>query len=151
LFVIARGSVFALRERGVGPEEASRLLHVDYLVTGSIRREGSDRVVVCVELSRSDDGRIVWTDAFDAVLDETLSVLDAILHRIVAAIAEEIEAAECRAALLKPPSSLDAWEAYHRGLWHMYRFNGSDNRQAEAFFRAAIDRDPVFARAYAGL
>jgi len=73
------------------------------------------------------------------------------VHRIVAAIAEEIEAAECWAALLKPPSSLDAWEAYHRGLWHMYRFNGADNQQAETFFRAAIERDPVFARAYAGL
>jgi len=151
LFVIARGSVFALRDRGVGAEEASRLLHVDYLVTGSIRREGAGRLAVGVELSRSSDGRIVWTDAFDGVLDETFSVLDAIVHRIVAAIAEEIEAAECRAALLKPPGTLDAWEAYHRGLWHMYRFNGSDNRRAEEFFRAAIGRDPVFARAYAGL
>jgi TolB-like protein len=151
LFVIARGSVFALRDRGVSPEEASRLLHVDYVVTGSVRREGAGRLVVAVELSRSSDGRIVWTDAFDGVLDETLSVLGAIVHRIVAAIAEEIEAAECRAALLKPPASLDAWEAYHRGLWHMYRFNGSDNRLAEDFFRAAIERDPVFARAYAGL
>jgi DNA-binding SARP family transcriptional activator len=151
LFVIARGSVFALRDRGVGPEEASRLLHVDYVVTGWIRREGAGRLVVSVELARSSDERIVWTDAFEGVLDETLSVLDEIVHRIVAAIAEEIEAAECRAALLKPPSSLDAWEAYHRGLWHMYRFNGSDNRQAGELFRAAIERDPVFARAYAGL
>jgi TolB-like protein len=151
LFVIARGSVFALRERGVSAEEASRLLHVDYVVTGSIRREGASRLIVAVELARSSDGRIVWTDAFDCLLDETLSVLDSIVHKIVAAIAEEIEAAECRAALLKPPSSLDAWEAYHRGLWHMYRFNGSDNRQAETFFRAAIDLDPVFARAHAGL
>jgi TolB-like protein/DNA-binding SARP family transcriptional activator len=151
LFVIARGSVFALRDRGVSSEEASRLLHVDYVVTGAIRREGASRLVILVELARSSDGRIVWTDAIESALDETLSVLDGIVHRIVAAIAEEIEAAECRAALLKPPSSLDAWEAYHRGLWHMYRFNGSDNRQAEEFFRAAIDGDRVFARAYAGL
>jgi DNA-binding SARP family transcriptional activator/TolB-like protein/Tfp pilus assembly protein PilF len=151
LFVIARGSVFALRDRGVAPEEAARLLHVEYVVTGSIRRDGASRCVVAVELSRSSDGRIVWTDAFDGVVDETLSMLDAVVHRIVAAIAEEIEAAECRAALLKPPSSLDAWEAYHRGLWHMYRFNSADNHQAETFFRAAIERDPVFARAHAGL
>jgi TolB-like protein len=151
LFVIARGSAFALRDRGIGPQEAGRLLNVKYVVTGSVRREGPDRLVVAVELARTDDGRIVWTDAFEGVPDDTFSVLDSIVQRIVAAIAEEIEAAECRSALLKPPSSLDAWEAYHRGLWHMYRFNGSDNNHAAGFFRAALDLDPAFARAYAGL
>jgi DNA-binding SARP family transcriptional activator len=151
LFVIARGSSFALRDRGVGPQEAGRLLNVDYVVTGSVQRASSDRVVVAVELARSDDWRIVWTDSFGGAPDDTLSVLDSIVHRIVAAIAEEIEAAECRLALLKPPSSLNAWEAYHRGLWHMYRFNGSDNRHAAGFFRAALDLDPAFARAHAGM
>jgi tetratricopeptide (TPR) repeat protein len=73
------------------------------------------------------------------------------VNRIVAAIAEEIETAECNRALLKPPSSLDAWEAYHRGLWHMYKFTGPDNRHAEQFFRSAIQLDPTFARALAGL
>jgi tetratricopeptide (TPR) repeat protein len=52
---------------------------------------------------------------------------------------------------LKPPSSLDAWEGYHRGLWHMYRFNQKDNREAELLFQSAIRLDPTFARAYAGL
>jgi tetratricopeptide (TPR) repeat protein len=69
----------------------------------------------------------------------------------VATIAEEIETAECNHAILKPPSSLDAWEAYHRGLWHMYKFNGPDNREAEQFFLSALQLDPTFARAYAGL
>ena len=78
-------------------------------------------------------------------------MLDAIVDRIVAAIAEEIETAECHRAILKPPSSLDAWEAYHRGLWHMYKFNGPDNRHAEQFFRGALELDPTFARAHAGL
>jgi tetratricopeptide (TPR) repeat protein len=69
----------------------------------------------------------------------------------VAAIAEEIEAAETRRAILKHPSSLDAWESYHRGLWHMYKFTGSDNRHAEQFFRTALQLDPTFSRAHAGL
>lgn len=62
-----------------------------------------------------------------------------------------IETTECRRARLLPPNGLDAWEAYHRGLWHMYKFNGSDNREAEQFFRQALGLDPTFARAYAGL
>jgi DNA-binding SARP family transcriptional activator len=150
LFVIARGTVYALRERGVGVEEAGRLLNVEYVVSGSVRRQG-DRVSVVVELVETEGARIVWTDELDGVADDTFSVLDAIVDRIVAAIAEEIEAAEVNRALLKPPSSLDAWESYHRGLWHMYRFNQKDNHDAELLFQSAIRLDPTFARAYAGL
>src|SRR5262249_17565647 len=74
-----------------------------------------------------------------------------VVNRIVAAIAEEIEAEEARRAVLKCPSSLDAWESYHRGLWHMYKFNGPDNQHAEQFFRAALELDPTFSRAHAGM
>jgi DNA-binding SARP family transcriptional activator len=150
LFVIARGSVFALAERGVEPQEAGRVLGVDYVVTGAVRRDGA-RVVVAAELADARGGRIVWTDAFDGQADETPSVLDAIVERIVAAIAEEIESEETRRAVLKPACSLDAWESYHRGLWHMYKFTGPDNHEAAALFRAALRMDPTFARAHAGL
>jgi DNA-binding SARP family transcriptional activator len=150
LFVIARGTVYALGERGIGAQEAGRILNVEYVASGSVRH-ARGRISVLVELAETRDARIVWTDEFEGVGDETFSVLDSIVDRIVAAIAEEIESAECSRAILKPPSSLDAWEAYHRGLWHMYRFNGPDNRHAEQFFTSALELDPTFARAYAGL
>jgi TolB-like protein/DNA-binding SARP family transcriptional activator/Tfp pilus assembly protein PilF len=150
LFVIARGTVYALGERGIGAQEAGRILNVEYVVSGSVRRQ-ADRISIVVELAETETARIVWTDELDGVADDTFSVQDAIVDRIVAAIAEEIEAAEVNRAILKPPSSLDAWEAYHRGLWHMYRFNQQDNREAEQLFHSAIRLDPTFARAYAGL
>jgi tetratricopeptide (TPR) repeat protein len=151
LFVIARGSVFSLRDRDIGAQEAGRILGVDYVASGSVRCDSARRILVSVELADTRDGRIVWNDELAGPTDDTLSMLDAVVNRIVAAIAEEIEAAESKSALLKPPSSLDAWEAYHRGLWHMYRFNGPDNREAEGFFRGALRLDPTFARAHAGL
>ncbi|MDF3066839.1 MAG: transcriptional regulator [Polyangiaceae bacterium] len=150
LFVIARGTTYALGERGIEPLEAGRILGIDYVVSGRIRREGA-RVSLTVELAETSQARIVWTDDLACEAEATFAVLDAIVNRIVAAIAEEIETAECQRAILKPPSSLDAWEAYHRGLWHMYRFRGPDNRDAERFFRASLQLDPTFARAHAGL
>jgi DNA-binding SARP family transcriptional activator len=150
LFVIARGTVYALGDRGVGAREAGRLLNVDYVVSGRVRHHG-DRASITVELAATEDARIVWTDEFDGALDETFTALDAIVNRIVAAIAEEVESEERNRAILKPPSSLDAWEAYHRGLFHMYRFNGPDNALAEQFFRRALEMDSTFSRAYAGL
>jgi TolB-like protein len=150
LFVIAQGTVFALHERRVGPEEAGRMLQVDYLVSGSVRRSGQ-RLTVAVELTETRTARIVWADRFDRTLDDAFLVMDEIGDSIVAAIASEIETFERNRAVLKPPDSLDAWEAHHRGLWHMYRFNKAANEQARSFFEMAIRLDPTFSRAYAGL
>jgi DNA-binding SARP family transcriptional activator len=150
LFVIARGSVFALGERNIPPEEAARLLNVDYVASGSVRRR-NDRITVTVELAEAQGARIVWAEDFTYQIDDALTVLDEIGNRIVACIAEEIELTERNRAILKPPNSLNAWEAYHRGLWHMYRFSGEDNARAAHFFEMAIRQDRLFARAHAGL
>jgi DNA-binding SARP family transcriptional activator/TolB-like protein len=150
LFVIARGTVFALDERRIGPQEAGRTLNVDYVASGSVQRQGK-RIAVTVDLAETRTARIIWAEAFDHQVDDAFLVLNEIGDRIVASIASEIETVERNRAILKPPNSLDAWEAHHRGLWHMYRFTKADNDQAEQFFEMAVHLDPTFARAYAGL
>jgi DNA-binding SARP family transcriptional activator/TolB-like protein len=150
VFVIARGTTQALGERGIDAREAGRILAVGYVVSGRIRRRG-DSIFVNVELAETSQARIVWTDELGCDGQATFDALDVIVNRIVAAIAMEIEAAECQRAALAPPTSLDAWEAYHRGLWHMYKFRPADNGEALQLFRRAIQLDPTFARAYAGL
>jgi DNA-binding SARP family transcriptional activator len=150
LFVIAQGTVFALHERNIDAEAAGRTLNVDYIVSGWVQTDGPN-VTVAVELTETQNARIVWADVFTRKLDDAFLVLDEIGNRIVASIASEIETAERNRAILKPPSSLDAWEAFHRGLWHMYRFERADNDRARQFFEMAVRLDPTFARAYAGL
>ncbi len=150
MFVIAQGTVFALHERRIGAEEAGRMLDVEYIVSGSVRRHG-DQLTVTVELAETRSARIVWAEIFNRKLDDAFLVLEEIGNRIVASIASEIETAERNRAILRPPSSLDAWEAHHRGLWHMYRFSKPDNERARHFFQMAVGLDPTFSRAYAGL
>ena len=150
MFVIAHGSVFALSERNIGPEEAGRMLNVDYIASGSVQRRG-DRIVVASELVETRSARIIWTDTFEYRASDALIALDDIGNNIVAAIAHEIEVTERNRAILRPPNSLDAWEAYHRGLWHMYRFNRTDNDLATQFLQTSTRLDPTFSRAYAAL
>lgn len=150
LFVIAQGTVFALQERRVDPDTAARTLNVDYIVTGSVQTEGPN-IAVAVELAETRTARIVWAEVFIRSLGEAIVAFDEIGNRIVASIASEVESVERNRAILKPPNSLDAWEAHHRGLWHMYRFNKADNEQARHLFEVAVRLDPTFARAYAGL
>src|SRR5690606_19390521 len=80
LFVIAQGTVFALHERGLPPAEAARLLAVDFVVGGSVRRE-KGRLSVTVELTETPGGRIVWAEVFDLPEADTFLVLDALGNR----------------------------------------------------------------------
>jgi TolB-like protein/Flp pilus assembly protein TadD len=153
LFVIAPETVLALSRQSVGCEAAVQLLNVDYVVDGTLRQHG-ERFVVDAQLAEVSTNRLLWSDTFGELSGKSESafeVLDAIGNRIVSTIAGEIEAAERNRAILKPPSSLNAWEAYHCGLWHMYRFNKDDNDCARRFFEQAIRLDRTFARAFAGL
>ncbi|HET6158689.1 MAG TPA: BTAD domain-containing putative transcriptional regulator [Dongiaceae bacterium] len=150
LFVIAQGTIFALAEKGVGAEEAGRLLNVEYVVSGTLRYQDG-RVTITIELVETRCDRIVWAEKLECKLGDSLTMEDEIINQIVSSIASEIEIVERNRAILKPPSSLDAWEALHCGFWHMYRFNEVDNERAKRFFKLAVRLDPTMARAYAGL
>ena len=150
LFVIARGSVFALAREQLGHREIGERLGVRYVVTGVLERQ-DDTVAASVEIAEAVSGHIVWSDRFETYSSARLAILDEIGDGIVSAIAAEIETAERTRAVLKPPESLDAWEAYHRGLWHMYRFTAEENEHAAAFFSLSARLDPTFSRAQTGL
>ena len=150
MFVIAPRTMVALEQRQVGAEEARRTLDVDYVVSSVLRRDGG-HVSVTVQLAETRTARIVWTDEFAGPVGDAFAVLDQIGNRIVASVANQVELAERNRAILKAPDSLDAWEAHHRGLWHMYRFDRENNEQARRFFDTAVRLDPGFARPYAGL
>lgn len=150
MFVIAPGSALALDARGLGAEEAARQLGVDYVASAALW-PGPAHLRLIARLTETRTARIVWTDELAVPRDRTLGVLDDIVGPLVAAIAGQIELAERNRAVLKAPGQLDAWEALHRGLWHMYRFRREDNDLARGFFETAIRLDPTFSRPYAGL
>jgi DNA-binding SARP family transcriptional activator len=150
LLVISQGTTLALRDRWVAPDDAARLLNVDYLVNGAINRR-HDRLTITVELAETRTGRILWTEAFDRKAEDALLAFDEIGGSVADRITTEVDAAERMRAILKPPASLTAWEAYHRGMWHFYRFDREENRKAQQCFEMALQLDPTFSRAHAGL
>ncbi len=150
LFVIARGSSFRFREPAVDLAAAGRVLGARYVLTGTIAFY--DRTsVVTVELAHAPDGRVVWAERFESPMDDLLQLRLTIAAHIVTAIETRIQMTEAEKAARLPTENLDAWSAYHRGLWHMYRFNRHDNEIAARMFDRAITADRNFARAHAGL
>src|SRR5262249_49282015 len=79
------------------------------------------------------------------------AVQDEITASVSAAILPTMERSERERALRKPPDSLDAWECYHRGMWHFTKVDAVESEKARDFFRRAIDLDPQFAPAAAAL
>jgi DNA-binding SARP family transcriptional activator len=148
--VIARGTAFALRERGLTAGAAGTLLGADYVAGGILRREGP-RLLVHIELSDPQREQIVWVNECSCPAADALEVLGTITTQIVAGLDAEVQLAERNRALLRPPASLNAWQAYHRGLWHMYRFTGAENCTAQSYFARAVALDPTFSRAHAAL
>jgi TolB-like protein/regulator of sirC expression with transglutaminase-like and TPR domain len=146
--IIARGTAFSLR--GQSPAAAAALVNAQYVASGHLGRDGT-RYLVSVELTDPSSGRIFWTEEFRCNANDSYAAPAPLAARIVAGLDTEIHVIERNRALLAPPASLDAWQAYHCGLAHMYRFTSASNREAQQFFAKTIALDPTFSRSYAGL
>ncbi|HJV61286.1 MAG TPA: transcriptional regulator [Albitalea sp.] len=150
LMVIARGTAFALPARSSSAQHAGEQAGVDYVAGGALAK-AAGRLRITVELTATASGRIVWVDDFAAPSTLALDLLDVMTQRIVSVLDAEVHLVERNRALSLPPESLDAWLAYHRGLWHMYWFRAEHNDAAQSLFRRAVALDPSFAPAYSGL
>ena len=146
--IIARGTAFSLRSRS--PAAAAALLNARYVASGHLQRDGKS-YLVSVELADPESDRIFWADEFSCSAANSFCMPPLLVARIVAGLDAIIHGLERNRAQLTQPDSLDAWQAYHRGLAHMYRPTGSDSHEAQRFFLKAIALDPTFSRNYAGL
>jgi TolB-like protein/tetratricopeptide (TPR) repeat protein len=150
LFVIARGSSFKFRGQEVDLVQAGKVLGAQYLLTGTIMQQAR-QCVISVELCRTPDNNVIWAERFTTPVDEIMHMRSTLAGQIVGALEPRIQASEALLVAKVPTEQLDAWAAYHRGLWHMYRFNRRDSDMAAQLFTRSLTVDPGFARAYAGL
>lgn len=150
LVVIARGSTFKFRGQEIDLAQAGEILGADYFLTGTIARNGQ-QCVVAVELCRASGSNVIWAERYVCLIDEIIPMHSTLAVEIAAALEPRIQQTEAVLAAKLPTEQLDAWSAYHRGLWHMYRFNAHDNKLAAGLFAHATSLDPKFTRAFAGL
>ena len=150
LFVIARNSSFAFKGQSVDVKEVSAKLGVRYIVEGSVRRAGS-RVRITAQLIDAVDDSHIWAERYDRDLEDIFAVQDEVTRAIVSAIEPQLASSERQRARRKPTESLGAWECYQRGLWHIHQYRAEDADEAISFLQRAIDLDPTFASAHAGL
>ena len=150
LLVISKSSSFPFKDSKIAPAEIGRLLNARYLLDGSIRRSGN-RVRVGVQLTEATTGRLVWSETYNAEIDDIFAVQDTIAKSVVGAAAVELTRFERERALAKPTSNLAAYEYVLRGRGALSHETRDSNDEASELFQRAIDLDPNYADAYAAL
>ncbi len=150
LLVIARNSSFAYKGQAIDVRRIAAELGVRYILEGSVRR-GGGRVRIGAQLIDAETADHIWAERYDRDITDIFAVQDEITAAVTGAIRPAIMDAEQRRAMRKPPTSLNAWEAYLRGQWHYRQRAAADHEQAKQLFQRAIALDPTFAAPYAGL
>lgn len=148
LGVIAAASSNALAGKPIA--EIGRALDVQYALEGSVRREGN-HVRVDAQLIQVSDQTHLWADRYDRDLNDILSVQDEVGAAVAAKISLALNPSPAKAgtAAAKRTVNPEAYDAYLRGRF--YWTNRADMHKSVEAYQQAIQKDPQYALAYAGL
>ncbi len=150
LRVFSRSAVLTFRDRPVTPNQVSRELNSTYLLEGSLRRD-ADRVRITAKLVEARSGHCIWADRYDRTLQDIFSIQDEIATNIAHQLQVVLTESEKKAIAKVPTADVRAYDFYLRGrqFFHQFRRRGFDF--ARDMFAKAIEIDPNYARAYAGI
>ena len=140
----------ALVVANLADAEIADRLGASHILRGSLRHAGN-RLRISVGLVTSEAGAQVWTERFDVLVEELFEVQDELVARIRATLAAHLEEGAVKACLRKPADLLAAYELTLRGLAGLRRGTFEADEAARALFHRALEIDPHYARAHAGM
>lgn len=156
LRIVARTSAFAFKGRNADVREVGEKLGVGAVLEGSVRTAG-DRMRVAVRLVNTRSGYQLWSETYDRASVDVFEVQEEISRSVVAALAARLASDEKRPVVGDAPlvrkgtDDLEAYNFYLQGRFFVNKWSEENVRKGLEYFERAIERDPGFARAYAGL
>ena len=151
LRVAARRSAFAVGGKNLDVRAIGQELGVRYVLEGSVRREG-DRVRVTAQLIDASTGFHVWTESYDRPWQDLIGIQQDISGTIAEQMRIVLTPEESLRLKRAPTMNPRAYDFYLAGRAEMRRGGAMSTLEAaESLFRRALDADPSFARAHAGL
>jgi len=150
LDVVARNSVFVYKGSQENEQVIGRELGVRYVLKGSVQR-AVNRLRLNVQLTDVAGGRNLWAERYDRELGDIFRIQDELAARIVSAMEVELAPTDRHRLSRNYIASVNAYDEFLRGLDYHGRRSPEDSLSAKVHFRKAIELDPRFARAYAGL
>jgi TolB-like protein len=162
MHVAARTSAFSFKGKNATAQEIGQKLGVAHLVEGSVRKSG-DAVRIAARLSRADTGQELWSENFTRDLKDVFAVQTELAQTIVAQLRGQLTGgatgpaekekirAEVQAAEKGGTKNVEAHQSYLQGRFYQNRSSDKSIGQALAAYQRAVELDPAFALAWAGV
>lgn len=149
LTVMSWNAVQPFKGKSARPEDITRSLAVRYQVEGTVRQTG-DRLRVNAQLV-DDKGKVLWSGTFDDQFSNLFALQDRITAQIAGALAIRVAEIERRRVSTKSARDLAAYDYVLRARPALQRPDRANNVEARILLRRALELDPNYAGAYAGL
>lgn len=150
LRVASRTSAFQFKGRAIDGREMARTLGVSTLLEGGVRRSGT-RVRVTARLVGGADGYQIWSETFDRDIEDIFGIQEEIAQAVVRSLRPRLAPSPDVPLTRRGTQSTQAYEMYLRGRQFLMTLSDSGYRFARQMFRGAIELDPGYAQAHAGL
>ena len=148
--VLARNTVFRYKSSSEDPQKIGGELGVRAVLTGRILQLG-DRVIIRAEVMDVQGGWQIWGDQYHRKLADTLEVQEEIAEEISSKLKLKLTADEKRQLSKRHTDNSEAFHLYLKGRYYWNKYAQDGLRKAIEYFKQAIDEDPTYALAYAGL
>jgi adenylate cyclase len=150
LRVAARTSAFSFKDKDATVGEVGRILNVNTILEGSVRKSGN-RVRITVQLVNAADGYHLWSERYDREMKDIFDVQDEITLAVVDALKLKL-LGEGKAALPKRyTDNIESYEHYLKGRYFYNKYTAEDLQISIESFERAIEKEPEYAPAYAGI
>ncbi len=147
LFVIARNSTFAYKDKPFNIKQVAEELGVRYILEGSVQKT-ENRVRITAQLIDAATGRHQWAERYDRELKHIFALHDEITLEIITALQVELTEGEQSRIHRGGTTNLEAFLKILKGREHHFRYTKEDNEIAKRTYREAIALDPKYATAY---
>jgi serine/threonine protein kinase len=150
LKVKSRNSVFRYKGKDVDAQQVGKELDVDALLTGRVVQHG-DMIQVSADLTRVQDNTEIWGEHYERKSSDILSLQQQIAGDIAEKLRSKLTGAEKQQVARQGTQNPEAYQLYLKGRYYWNKRTNADIKTSISYFNQAIDKDPGYALAYAGV
>ncbi|HEX5883396.1 MAG TPA: winged helix-turn-helix domain-containing protein, partial [Pyrinomonadaceae bacterium] len=150
LRVMSRSTVFRYKTQELDPQQIGINLGASTVLVGKISARPSG-IAIAVELVDAATGWQVWGESFDCHSKDILEIQDAITRQLLTGLKLQLSGEEEKRVTARYTENAEAYQSYLEGRYHWSRYTRKGIEKAIGHFRDAIDLDPNYALAYAGI